>query len=77
MRRPKNALKRLWVNGTAAEDRDEWEEEALRHCEKAYDDKEETNEKQRQRIEVHREKGWRGKPSRVRDLRSRLLCRTK
>ena len=41
----------LWVNGRASEDRDEWTEEISAHCERCYDDKEETSEVQAERIQ--------------------------
>ena len=36
-------ITRLWVNGRASEDRDEWTEEVRAHCDRCYDDKEETS----------------------------------
>ena len=41
---------KLWVNGRASEDRDEWTEEVRAHCENCYDDKMETSEVQAERI---------------------------
>ena len=43
-------ITKLWVNGRASEDRDEWTEEVRAHCERCYDDKEETSEVQAERI---------------------------
>ena len=43
-------ITKLWVKGRASEDRDEWTEEARAHCERCYDDKEETSEVQAERI---------------------------
>ena len=37
---------KLWIDGRASEDRDEWTEEARAHCERCYDDKAETPEVQ-------------------------------
>ena len=37
---------KLWVNGRASEDRDEWTEEVKAHCERCYDDKAATSEVQ-------------------------------
>ena len=34
---------KLWVNGRASEDTDEWTEEVKTHCERCYDDKAETS----------------------------------
>ena len=36
-------MTKLWVNGRASEDRDEWKEEVRTHCEKCYDDKIDTS----------------------------------
>ena len=47
----------LWVNGRASEDRDEWTEEVRAHCERCYDDKEETSEVQAERIQRQRRSG--------------------
>ena len=41
---------KLWVNGRASEDRDEWTEEVRAHCERCYDDNEETPEVHSERI---------------------------
>ena len=41
---------KLWVNGRASEDRDEWTEEVRAHCERSYNDKEETPDVQAERI---------------------------
>ena len=59
----KRVVTKLWVNGRATEDRDEWIEEVRAHCEKCSDDKSETLEVQAERI---RERRCRG------DLRDRL-----
>ena len=53
----KPVLTKLWVNGRATEDREEWCEEVRLHCEKSYDDKSETSEKQVERIRVQRCRG--------------------
>ena len=45
---------KLWVNGRASEDRDEWTEEVRAHCERCYDDKAETPEVQAERIRRQR-----------------------
>ena len=45
---------KLWVNGRAREDRDEWTEEVREHCERCYDDKAETSEVQAERIRRQR-----------------------
>ena len=42
---------KLWINGRASEDRDEWKEEIKIHCSKCYDDKSETLEVQAERTE--------------------------
>ena len=42
----KPVVTKLWVNGRATEDREEWSEEVRAHCEKCYDDKSETPEVQ-------------------------------
>ena len=47
---------KLWVNGRASEDRDEWTEEVRAHCERRYDD-EETSEVQAERIRRQRRSG--------------------
>ena len=33
---------KLWINGRASEERDEWTEEVRAHCERCYDHKSET-----------------------------------
>ena len=48
---------KLWINGRASEDRDEWNEEVKLHCEKCYDDKSETPEVQAERISEQRCRG--------------------
>ena len=48
---------KLWVNGRATEDREEWSEEVRSHCEKCYDDKSETWEMQAERINAQRCRG--------------------
>ena len=53
----KPVVTKLWVNGRATEDREEWCEEVRLHCEKCYDDKSETSEKQAERIRVQRCRG--------------------
>ena len=50
-------ITKQWVNGRATEDREEWCEEVRLHCEKCYDDKSETSEKQAERIRVQRCRG--------------------
>ena len=37
-------VKKLWVNGRVSEDREEWLEEVKAHCERCFDDKDETSE---------------------------------
>ena len=49
---------KLWINGRASEDRDEWTEEVRAHCEKCYDDKMETSEVQAERNPSPK-KSWR------------------
>ena len=41
---------KLWVDGRASEDRDDWTEEVRAQCERCYDDKAETPEVQAERI---------------------------
>ena len=53
----KPVVTKLWVNGRATEDREEWCEEVRLHCEKCYDDKSETSEKQAERIRGQRCRG--------------------
>ena len=53
----KLVVTKLCVNGRATEDREEWCEEFRLHCEKCYDDKSETSEKQAERIRVQRCRG--------------------
>ena len=48
---------KLWVNGRASEDRDEWTEEVRAHCERCYDDEEEPLEVQAGRIQRRRRSG--------------------
>ena len=48
---------KLWVNGRASDDRDEWTEEVRAHCERCYDDKAETPEVQAERIRRQRTSG--------------------
>ena len=48
----KPVVTKLWVNGTATQDREEWCEAVRLHCEKCYDDKSETSEKQAERIRI-------------------------
>ena len=55
--RPVVTVTKLWVNGRASEDRDEWTEEVRAHCEKCYDDKMETSEVQAERIRCQRSRG--------------------
>ena len=43
-------ITKLSVNGRDSEDRDEWTEEVRAHCERCYDDKDETLEVQAERI---------------------------
>ena len=50
-------ITKLWVNGRASEDRDEWTEEVRAHCERCYDDKGETSEVQAERILCQRRRG--------------------
>ena len=44
VRRP--VVKKLWINGRACEDREEWMVEVGGHCERCCDDKDETSEVQ-------------------------------
>ena len=53
----KLVVTKLWVNGRATENWEEWCEEVRSHCEKCYDDKSETSEKQAERIRVQRCRG--------------------
>ena len=53
----KPVVTKLWVNGRANEDREEWCEEVRLHCEECYDDKSETSEIQAERIRVQRCRG--------------------
>ena len=55
IRRP--MVTKLWVNGRATEDREEWKEEVKMHCEKCYDDKTETCEVQAEGIRIQRCRG--------------------
>ena len=48
---------KLWVNGRANDDRDEWTEDFRAHCERCCDDKEETPEVQAERIRRQRTSG--------------------
>ena len=48
---------KLWVNGRASEDGDEWTEEVRAHCERCNDDKAETSEVQAERIRRQRVSG--------------------
>ena len=48
---------KLWINGRAREDRDEWTEEVSAHCEKCFDDKTETSEVHTERIRHQRSRG--------------------
>ena len=50
-------MKRLWINGRASEDREEWMEEVKAHCERCYDDKDETSQMQEERIQEQRHRG--------------------
>ena len=59
-------MKRLWINGRVSEDREEWMEEVKAHCERCYDDKDETSQMQEERIQEQRLRGdcleaWTGK----------------
>ena len=53
----KPVVTKLWVNGRATEDREEWCDEVRLHCEKCYGDKSETSEKQAERIRVQQCRG--------------------
>ena len=46
----RSVVTKLWDNGRASEDRDEWTKEVRAHCEKCYDDKIETPEVQAEKI---------------------------
>ena len=48
---------KLWVNSRVSEDRGEWTEEVRAHCERCYDDKDETSEVQADRIRRQRMSG--------------------
>ena len=48
---------KLWVNGRASEDRDEWTQKVWAHCERCYDDKEDSPEVQAERILSQRRRG--------------------
>ena len=48
---------KLWINGRASEDKDEWTEEVRAHCEKCYDDKAETSKVQAESICQQRSRG--------------------
>ena len=48
-------ITKFWGNGRASEDRDERREEVRAHCERCYDDKEETSEVRAERILSQRE----------------------
>ena len=50
----KPVVTKLWVNGRATENREEWCEEVRLHCERSFDGKSETSEKQAERIRVQR-----------------------
>ena len=50
-------MTKLWVNGRATEDKEEWCEEVRLHCEKSYDDKSETPVIQAERIKEQRCRG--------------------
>ena len=47
-------MKRLWINGQASEDREEWMEKVNAHCERCHDDKDETSQMQDDRIQQRR-----------------------
>ena len=53
----KPVVTKLWVNGRATEDREEWNEEVQLHCEKCYGDKSETPEVQAERIREQMSRG--------------------
>ena len=55
MQRP--VVEKLWVAGRASEDRQEWAEEVRAHCERCYDDKDETLEVQAERTREQRCRG--------------------
>ena len=48
---------KLWINGRASEDKDEWTEEVRAHDDKCYDDKMDTSEVQAERMRYHRSRG--------------------
>ena len=48
---------KLWVNGLASEDRDEWTEEVKAHCDRCYDDKMGTPEVQAETVLYERNRG--------------------
>ena len=47
-------MKKLWINGRASQDGEEWTEEMKAHCERCYDDKDETSQMQEERIQEQR-----------------------
>ena len=47
-------ITKFWGNGRASEDRDERREQVRAHCERCYDDKEETSEVRAERIQSQR-----------------------
>ena len=53
----RRVVTKLWVNGRASEDRDEWTEEVRDHCERCYDDKAEIPEVQAERIRRQKDSG--------------------
>ena len=51
------AVTKLWINGRASENRDEWTEEVRAHCERCYDDITETSEVRAEKIQRQRTSG--------------------
>ena len=51
-------MKRLWINGQASEDREEWMEKVNAHCERCHDDKDETSQMQEDRIQEQLQRKW-------------------
>ena len=50
-------VKRLWINGKAGEDRDEWAKEVKAHSERCCDDKDKTSQMREERIQEPRPRG--------------------
>ena len=64
--RMRPVVKKLWVDGRAGEDREEWMEEVEAHCERCCDDQDKTSQVQAERIREQRCRGdtwaaWQGR----------------